>query len=117
MASWVALRAVTLDLDLEEREWVDALHTEGRALLDEGLGMFAYTYRLERGATIRLGAVAGQETAPEFWEALSAWGSENESALAQIYQTTTSSFEDAARSAARGNTALSDPRRWFEPHG
>jgi DNA-binding NarL/FixJ family response regulator len=117
MASWLALRAAVHDLDLEEQDWVDALHAEARELLDEGLGTFSYSYRIEPGPRIHLGAVAGHETAPELWRALSLWGGENESALACIYKTSTGSLEKAVSSAARAGIALSDPRRRFEPHG
>ncbi len=117
MASWVALRAAVHDLDLEERDWIAALHTEGRTLFDEGLGMFAYSYRIDRGSKIRLGSVAGHESAPAFWRALSSWGAENESTLACIYETGTGSLDHAVSSAARAGMALLEPRLTFEPHG
>jgi DNA-binding NarL/FixJ family response regulator len=117
MASWLTLRAAVLDLDGEERAWVDEVHAEARALLDDGLGTFTYTYRIGPGSTIRLGAVAGRETAPAFWRALSLWGGENERALARIYETRAGSFADAVRAAGRVGAALSEPFRRFEPHG
>lgn len=117
MTTWLTLRAAAVDLDSDEREWIGALHAEARALLDDGLGTFAYTYRIERGGRIRLGAVAGEETAPAFWRALVAWGSENDRALSRIYATTTASLDDAVRSAARQGDALSNPRHRFEPYG
>ncbi len=117
MTSWLTLRAAVLDLDGDEREWVGTVHAEAHALLDDGIGAFAYTYRIEPGGRIRLGTVTGEETAPAFWRALVAWGSENERALARIYATTTGSLEDAVRSAARMGDALSKPRRRFAPHG
>jgi DNA-binding NarL/FixJ family response regulator len=103
------------DLDLEEQPWVEALHAAAREVLDEGLGTFVYSYRVA-GSTIRLGAVAGVETAPAFGAALFAWGAENERALARIYRTGLGSLEQAARLAGVQGVALTAARPWFEPH-
>lgn len=65
-------------------------------------------------ATIRLGSVAGQQTAPAFWQALAAWGAENQRCLARIYETGAGSLEGARCSARRLNIELSDHRARFE---
>jgi DNA-binding NarL/FixJ family response regulator len=117
MASWLALRAAVHDLDLDELGWVGALHTAARALLDEGLGTFVYSYRVDREATIRIGSVAGLASAPGFCQALFAWGGENQRSLARIYGTGLGSLDAAARAATRTALPLSNPQAAFEPHG
>jgi DNA-binding NarL/FixJ family response regulator len=117
MTSWLALRAALHDLDLEEPMWVDALFAEGRGVLDAGLGLFAYSYRVAAGATIRLGSVAGPETAPDVWRALFAWGAENQRALARIYRTGAGSLEAWRQRAARAGVALPEFVSELEPHG
>jgi DNA-binding NarL/FixJ family response regulator len=117
MSSWVGLRAAVHDLELEEADWVSALFSEGRWLFDSGLGMFAYSYRIGAGARIQLGSVVGRETAPQFWQALCAWGFENAPSLARIYRTGSGSLEDALESAGRARVALSEFRVAGEPHG
>lgn len=117
MSSWIALRTAIHDLDLDEAAWVEALFGEGQGLLDTGLGLFAYTYRVEPGSKIRLGSVAGRQTAPDFWGALFRWGGENQSALARIYRTGASSLGDWMGSATRGGVALSQFRVGCEPYG
>ena len=71
MASWLSLRAAVHDLDRDGQDWVDAIQSEARDELDDGLGTFVYTYRIAPNATIGLDHVAGHESAPEFWRALS----------------------------------------------
>ena len=117
MASWVSLRAVVHALDLDDDAWVDALFTEGRALLDEGLGMFVYTYRVDPGQRIRLGALAGEEAAPAFWQTLAQWGAENARSLARIYGTGTGWLHDALPAAERRGVLLSEARATFDAHG
>jgi DNA-binding NarL/FixJ family response regulator len=117
MTSWLALRAALHDLDLEEPMWVGALFAEGRGLLDAGLGLFAYSYRVAAGATIRLGSVAGTETAPDVWRALFAWGAENQSVLAPIYRTGAGSLEAWRLRAGQAGVALSEFPGAFEPQG
>jgi DNA-binding NarL/FixJ family response regulator len=117
MTSWVALRAAVHDLDLDEPAWIDTLFDESRGLLDTGLGLFAYSYRIDAGSTIRLGSVAGRETAPDVWRALFAWGAENQSTLARIYQSGAGSLDDWVQAAGRASAALSEFRVGFEPHG
>lgn len=117
MQSWHALRTVVHDLDLEEQDWIESLHTQARELLDDGLGTFTYSYRFNRDMTIRLGAVAGYETAPEFWRALSSWGSNNARALTRIYGTGPGSLSAAMRAATHNSVVFSNPHSLFEPHG
>jgi DNA-binding NarL/FixJ family response regulator len=117
MTSWLALRSALHDLDLEESMWVDALFAEGRGLLDVGLGLFVYSYRVAAGTTIQLGSVAGPETAPDVWRALFAWGADNQRSLARIYRTGAGSLEAWRQRAGRAGVALSDLPRAFEPHG
>jgi DNA-binding NarL/FixJ family response regulator len=117
MTSWLALRAALHDLDLEEPMWVDALFAEGRGLLDAGLGLFAYSYRVAGGATIQLGSVAGPETAPDVWRALFAWGAHNQRILAHIYQTGAGSLEAWRQRAGQAGRALSAFPGEFEQHG
>jgi DNA-binding NarL/FixJ family response regulator len=115
--SWLALRSALHDLDLEESMWVDALFAEGRGLLDAGLGLFVYSYRVAAGTTIQLGSVAGSETAPGVWRALFAWGAEHQRSLARIYRTGAGSFEAWRQRAGRDGVALSDLPSEFERHG
>lgn len=117
MAAWLSLRAAIQDLDLGEQEWADTVHAEARALLDEGLGAFVYSYRFVGEQSIRLGALAGSESAPGFWQALSVWGSRNQHTLRRIYRTGTNSLARAARSASGAGLPLSDPHTVFELHG
>ena len=46
MESWTSLRSAVHAIDLEEGTWVDALFAEARGLLDEGLGLFVYSYSI-----------------------------------------------------------------------
>jgi DNA-binding NarL/FixJ family response regulator len=117
LESWVSLRTAVHAIDVEESVWVESLFAEARGLFDEGLGLFVYSYRFGPGPTIRLGSVAGRETAPAFWQALAQWGAENQKCLARIYETGPASVEDARRSARRLGVGLSDHRPSFEPHG
>lgn len=112
-----ALCAAIHDLDIEEPSWVGALFAEGRPVLDEGLGFFAYSYRIHRDGRIELGTLAGCETAPGFWETLASWGARNETALARIYETTAGSLERSREAAKRAGVPLTDPRERFEAHG
>ncbi len=112
--SWTSLRTAVHAIDLAEGAWVDSLFAEARGLLDEGLGLFVYSYRIGPGSTIRLGNVAGQQTAPAFWQALAEWGAENQRCLARMYETGAGSLEDARRSARRLGIELSDPHARFE---
>lgn len=114
--SWLGLRAALHDLDLEEPTWVSASFAEARGVLDAGLGLFAYCYRVA-GASIQLGSVAGTETAPGVWRALFAWGAENQQALARIYTTGAGSLEAWQRRAGRAGVALASFPGAFERHG
>ncbi len=87
--------------------WVDALFAEGRGLLDAGLGLFAYSYRVAGRATIQLGSVAGPDTAPDVWRALFAWGADNQRVLAPIYRTGAGSLEAWRLRAGQAGVALS----------
>lgn len=91
-----ALRTAIHELDLDEAAWVAALHAEARPLLDDGHGLFAYTYRVE-GGTIHLGALAGEDTAPEAWAALARWGAAHAPELASMYRTGVGSVAEARR--------------------
>jgi len=117
MTSWQALRAALHDLDLEEPMWVGALFAEGRGLLDAGLGLFAYSYRIAAGGTIQLGSVAGPETAPDVWRALFAWGADNQRVLSRIYRTGAGSLAVWRQRAGQAGAALSELPGAFEPHG
>lgn len=112
--SWTSLRTAVHAIDLEEGAWVDLLFAEARGLLDEGHGLFVYSYRIGSTSTIRLGSVAGRQTAPEFWQALAEWGAENQRSLAPIYKTGAGSLDDARCSARRLGIELSDHRPRFE---
>ena len=114
MESWTSLRTAVHAIDLEEGAWVDSLFAESRGLLDEGLGLFVYSYRIGPTGTIQLGSVAGQQTAPVFWQVLAAWGAENQRCLARIYETGAGSLEGARCSARRLGIELSDHRATFE---
>lgn len=116
MASWSSLRAAVHRIDLEEQAWIEALFVESRGLLDDGLGMFVYSYRVDSGSKIRLGSVAGQQTAPGLWRALSEWGADNEASLARSYRTGAGSLDDAVRLAGGCGVVLSDARPKLEPH-
>jgi DNA-binding NarL/FixJ family response regulator len=80
-------RAAIHSLDLEEPAWIEALFAEGRALFDEGAGFFVYSYRVGTWPPIRLGALAGEHTAPEVWQILSSWGNRYARILAHSYVT------------------------------
>jgi DNA-binding CsgD family transcriptional regulator len=114
MESWTSLRTAVHAIDLEEGTWVDALFAEARGLLDEGRGLFVYSYRIGSTPTIRLGSLAGRETAPAFWQALGEWGAENQRSLARIYATGAGSLADAQCSARRLGIELTDHRAKFE---
>jgi DNA-binding NarL/FixJ family response regulator len=116
MASWLALRAAVHDLDRDDPSWVDAVHAECRALFDEGLGAFVYTYRYGQSPAIRLTHLAGRETAPDFWRTLESWGAANAGALARCYRTGPGSLGHAERAAVRAGAALSDARAAFGEH-
>jgi len=89
---------------------------EARPIFDEGLGTFVYSYRVDPLGRIRLGAVAGVETAPEFCHALFSWGARNQRSLARIYRTGIGSLGEAARAADDAGLPLSSPRAAFEAH-
>jgi DNA-binding NarL/FixJ family response regulator len=116
VASWLALRTALHGLELDEPLWIEALFAEGRGLLDAGLGLFAYSYRVA-GATIRLGSVAGPETAPDAWRALFAWGADNQRALSRIYRTGAGSMDAWRHGAGRAGLALTSFATAFHPHG
>jgi DNA-binding CsgD family transcriptional regulator len=90
--------AVVHSLDLEEPAWIEALFQEGRSLFDEGDGLFVYSYRVGTPSSLRLGALAGEHTAPRVWPTLSGWGSEHAHVLAPSYATGAGGIE--ARSGA-----------------
>lgn len=120
MSRWRGLRAAIQDLDSEEPAYTAALFAESRELLDEGLGLFAYTYRVvevEGRRTIQLGAVEGLATAPLVWDALASWGAENEEALARIYETGVSSMKTAMDRARWAGASLSNLAARFEGLG
>jgi CubicO group peptidase (beta-lactamase class C family) len=60
-------------LDLEEPAWIETLFQDGRSLFDEGEGLFVCCYRVGTRPPIRLGALAGEHTAPCVWQMLSGW--------------------------------------------
>jgi DNA-binding NarL/FixJ family response regulator len=82
-----AFRTAIHALDLDEPAWINALFAEGRSLFDEGQGLFVYSYRVGARPVVRLGALAGDHTAPGVWQMLSRWGSENAKVLARSYVT------------------------------
>jgi DNA-binding NarL/FixJ family response regulator len=112
-----ALKGAIHDLSLDEFAWVEALFAEGRALLDEGMGLFAYSYRVEREAHIRLGALAGQQTSPDLWQTLATWGAAHERTLSRVYQTAAGSLGGFLASARGARNTLADPRPSFASHG
>jgi DNA-binding NarL/FixJ family response regulator len=117
MSSWLALRAALHDLDLEESMWVGALFAESRSVLDAGLGLFAYSYRVVAETTIQLASVAGPETAPDVWRALFVWGADNQRVLARLYRTGAGSLEAWRQRAGQSGVALSEFSGAFERHG
>jgi DNA-binding NarL/FixJ family response regulator len=112
-----ALKAAIHDLSLDEAAWVEALFAEGRALLDEGIGLFAYSYRVNPEARIRLGGLAGPQTAPDLWQTLAAWGAAHEGTLSRVYETGASSLGSFLASARGARHSLADPRPSFASHG
>jgi DNA-binding NarL/FixJ family response regulator len=114
MTTLVSLRSAVQALELDEAAWVRSIFSEARGTLDEGLGTFVYTYRIERDPLIRLVTLAGGETAPAFWQALGAWGAENAASLASLYATGASTLQETALLAAHRKIALSPTR--FEEH-
>jgi DNA-binding NarL/FixJ family response regulator len=101
-------------LDLDEAQWTAAIFAEARQLFDDGLGTFVYTYTLEE-SVIRLGALAGTETAPAFWQALAAWGAQNAFSLAALYATGVTTLEETRRTARRRRIPLESSS--FRRHG
>ncbi|HET9929705.1 MAG TPA: LuxR C-terminal-related transcriptional regulator [Polyangiaceae bacterium] len=115
--SLMRLRAAVHELHLDEHAWVETLFDEGRELLESGNGVFAYSYRVRGGRGIELGHVAGRQSAPEFWRALSAWGADNQAALARCYSTGAALASFVIESAARAGVAVTDFRAPFEAYG
>lgn len=100
-------------LDLPEAAWVSALFEEARELLDEGQGLFAYSYRLGTQPALRIAALAGEHTAPAVWRSLERWGRQHAAALAPAYVSGASglaSLPPVLRSPLRALRAS------FEPH-
>ena len=60
--TFVELRALLHDLDLDEGSWLTEVFARMRPALDEGAGLFVYSYRFEPGAGIRLTGVEGEHT-------------------------------------------------------
>lgn len=108
-----SLREVLHALELDEPAWIGALFEHGRALFDEGQGLFVYSYRVGAGPSLRLGALAGEHTAHGVWQTLAAWGEEHARALALSYATRVSGLD--GQPTALG-APLSELRARFEPH-
>jgi DNA-binding NarL/FixJ family response regulator len=108
-----AFRAVIHALELEEPAWIEALFAEGRALFDAGQGFFVYSYRVGTSPPLRLGALAGEHTAPGVWQTLANWGDKHASVLARSYATRAGGIDSRAK-------ALDAPMRelltGFESH-
>jgi DNA-binding NarL/FixJ family response regulator len=115
-ASWSSLQAAVRAIDLDEGDWVRTLFAEACALLEEGRGLFVYSYRIDAGSLFRLGSVAGEQTAPAFWRTLVRWGAANQRAFGSIYKTGVGMVDYALSSARTARVALSDPRTGFERH-
>ncbi|MEO8180874.1 MAG: LuxR C-terminal-related transcriptional regulator [Deltaproteobacteria bacterium] len=111
--SSLAFCAVLHALDLEEPAWIEALFEEGRSLFDEGQGLFVYSYRVGTRPALRLGALAGEHTAPRVWQMLSSWGNKHARVLARTYITQAGGVE--ARSGGL-RAPLRDLRSELEAH-
>lgn len=105
--------AVIHALDLEEPAWIEALFQEGRSLFDEGEGLFVYSYRLGTQPPLRLGALAGEHTAPCVWQTLSGWGNKHARVLARTYVTRAGGVEASSGALIGPLRAL---RTQFESH-
>jgi DNA-binding NarL/FixJ family response regulator len=111
--SSLPFRAAIHALDLEEPAWVETLFEEGRSLFDEGEGLFVYSYRVGTLPPLRLGALAGEHTAPPVWQTLSGWGQKHAQVLADTYVTRAGGIE--ARLGAL-SAPVRDLRAQFESH-
>lgn len=80
-----ALRATAYQLDLPDDAWVRALCREARDVIDEGSGLFVYSYRVE-GGRIELRNVAGAGSDADVWQALSTWGARHQRRVAAVYR-------------------------------
>jgi DNA-binding CsgD family transcriptional regulator len=114
---WLDLRVALHDLDAEEEPWLREVFTLARPVLDEGAGLFVYSYRIERRSAIRLVGLAGEQTAPRFWGALSAWGADNQATIAALYSPRVGTLGESRRRAEESSTPLSDFGPDFEVHG
>jgi DNA-binding NarL/FixJ family response regulator len=110
------LRAAFHDFELEEGQWLAEIFARTRPLLDEGAGLFVYSYRLDREA-IRLTGLEGEHTAPRFWSALSRWGADNQGAIAALYEPRAEALSESVRRTKASPRPLSDYRGAFEPEG
>jgi DNA-binding NarL/FixJ family response regulator len=99
-------------LDLPEPAWIEALFAEGRSLFDEGQGLFVYSYRVGTRPPLRLGALAGEHTAPGVWRTLEGWGSQYAGTLAPAYLSGASGMETLSPVL---RAPLRDLRARFEP--
>src|SRR5690606_7727594 len=104
-------------LDVDEETWIRELSCHARPLLDDGAGLFAYSYALI-GDEVKLDAVAIEGTAAshEVWGSLNDWGHRNQAIVATLYRARpirAVAFESVARVSRQ---ALWDLRATFEPH-
>ncbi len=114
---WLELRAALHDLDAEEEPWLREAFTLARPLLDDGSGLFVYSYRIEGRSVIRLTGLAGEHTAPRFWSALSAWGAENQRTIAALYSPGAETLAASRRRLSASTTPLSEFGAAFEATG
>lgn len=115
--SFAQLADAAYALDVDEDVWVRDLCSHTRPLLDEGAGVFAYSYGLT-GDRVTLDAVAieGTQASSAIWDSLNAWGAKNQSVIAALYRARgvqIVSFESVARFSRR---CLWDLSATFEPH-
>jgi DNA-binding CsgD family transcriptional regulator len=114
---WVELRTALHDLDAEAGPWLREVFTLARPVLDDGAGLFVYSYRIEEGSAIRLTGLEGEHTSPRFWAALSAWGADNQGTIAALYSARAETISEARRRPVASSSPLTDFRAEFEVHG
>ncbi len=118
--SFALLADAAYALDVDEDAWVRGLCTHASPLLDEGLGVFAYSYGV-MGDRVTLDSVAfGGEAVRgggSVWDSLNRWGARNQGIVAALYRARPVQVVSSANVATRlSNEALGDLRSTFEPH-
>lgn len=113
------LADVAYSLDLAEDAWVRELWVHGRSILDEGSGIFAYSYDLS-GDQVALRSVTTEgkdaASAGRVWNALHVWGAQNQELVAACYRSQPVQIVSFASVAGASKATERDLIATFEPH-